>query len=104
MPYFGVNKSFDIFEAISVLLTYCKLSSHKPSKKIQQIPKTSQKSFLGLHSGKMSHFASNMSFFQIFSIAILVYSYCLEISALKILENPLKLILRTKQTSFLGQN
>ena len=43
------------------------------------IPKTSQKSFLGLHSGKMPHFGSNKSFFQIFTVVTLIYSHCLEI-------------------------
>ena len=43
-------------------------------------------------------------FFQIFTIVTLVYLYCLEISALKILQTFLKLILKTKQTSFLGQH
>ena len=50
----------------------------------------------------MPHFVT--SFFQIFTIVILAYSYGLEISVLKILGKFLKLILKTKQTSFLVKN
>ena len=105
IPRFGVNWSFNIFEAIRVLLTYCKLSSHKLSEKIlRAVLKTSQKSVsvywnsFSLISGQIRLYFSNIHYCH-FGLHILPWNIITQ-SFRKIL----KMILRTNQTSLLGQN